>query len=176
MASSIFLSAGGFSTSGSSFQWPLGTTLTEVSQSVLTLGPGGVSLPILNFGGTTSSFPAIRRNSALLEFILADSSAFCTLSGGTFNATAAGNFFWTGRSILGAPANGQMTLTNNATTAGVGLDFSTDNLLLLRNRALSAYATLDVLGLKASGVAGASFGPSAVASLTIVNGIVTAAS
>ncbi len=173
MASSMFLSAGGFSVSGSTFGWPLGTTLTEVSQGVLTLGPGS---PVLNFGGTTSSFPAIRRNSALFEFILADSSAFCTLSGGTFNAIATGNFFWTGRSILGAPANGQMNLTNNAATAGVGLDFSTDAVLLLRTRAQSAYATLDVLGLKASGTAGANFGPSAVASLTIVNGVVTAAS
>ncbi len=65
---------------------------------------------------------------------------------------------------------------NGAQTAGVGLDVATDTILKIRTTAQTGYATIDCLGYKASGVAGANFGPSAVASLTVVNGIVTAAS
>jgi hypothetical protein len=36
----------------------------------------------LNFGGITSSFPAIKRNGAAIDFRLADDSDFCTIRGG----------------------------------------------------------------------------------------------
>jgi hypothetical protein len=80
------------------------------------------------------------------------------------------------RSGITAPADGQLNVTNNAATAGVGMDVATDAVLKVRTRAQSAYGTVDCLGLKASGAAGASFGPAAVASITVVNGIVTACS
>ncbi len=178
MASSIFLTFGGFSfSSGGAFTWPLGSTLTEVSQSVLTLGPGGSGLPILQFGGTTSSFPALRRTTNLLEVILADASNFTTVNALSYRAEATGSIFWNNRSILSSPADGQMNVTNIATSSGVGVDVTTDAVMKVRTRAQTGYATVDALGYKVSGVAGvAAFGPSAVASITIVNGIVTAIS
>jgi hypothetical protein len=178
MASSIFIFAGGFSTNGAgAFGWPLGTTLTEVSQSILTLGPAGTSLPILNFGGSTSATPSLRRNGTTLETILSDASAYTTHAALTFNAQSTGAFFWATRSILSSPANAQMNLTNNGSSAGVGFDVTTDGLLLLRTRAQTGYATFDALGYKVSGVAGvATFGPAAVASITVAGGIITAIS
>lgn len=71
---------------------------------------------------------------------------------------------------------GQWTLTNTAISAGVGLDVATDAVLKVRTRAQTGYATVDALGYQASGAAGVSFGPAAVASITVVNGIVTAIS
>jgi hypothetical protein len=177
MANSIFLGAFGFSASGSTFQWPAGTTLAEVSQSILTLGPGGSGLPLLQFGGTTSSFPALRRGSNTVEVVLADQSAFASISVNTLQMQAAGNAFWLNRTILSSPADAQMNVTNFASSAGFGVDVSTDATVKIRTRAQTGYATVDALGYKVSGVAGvASFGPSAVASITVVNGLITAIS
>jgi hypothetical protein len=51
----------------------------------------------INLGGTTSSFPAIARNSAAIEFLLADNSAYCNLRAaqitGTIIANNVGNYF-----------------------------------------------------------------------------------
>jgi hypothetical protein len=98
------------------------------------------------------------------------------MQGSQIQVAAGAQIFWGGRANLTSPANGQLKVTNNAISAGVGFDVSTDSLMLLRTRAFTGYATLDCLGLKASGVPGASFGPAAVASITVVNGIVTAIS
>jgi len=89
---------------------------------------------------------------------------------------ASGSLLWGGLSRLRSPANGQVNIFNNASTSGVGVDVTTDAVLKVRTTAQSAYATVDCLGLKASGVAGVTFGPAHPASITIVNGIVTAAS
>ncbi len=49
----------------------------------------GTSFGRLSFGGTTSSFPAIKRNGAGIDFRLADDSGFATISahGGIFNGS-----------------------------------------------------------------------------------------
>lgn len=138
MASSIFVGPFGFATSGGTFQWPLGTTLTETALSSLSLGPGTTNLSVSNLSANKWIGSSVR--------------------------------FLTG---FGA---GLANITDATEAAGVGLDVATNNILKVRTLAQTGYATLDCLGLKASGVAGATFGPGAVASLTVVNGIVTAAS
>lgn len=42
----------------------------------------GVSWSALQLGGTTSAFPAIKRNAAAIDFRLADDSAYCNISAG----------------------------------------------------------------------------------------------
>ena len=79
------------------------------------------------------------------------------------------------RSRLSSPANGQINLTNQLATAGVGLDMATDATLKIRTTAQTGYATVDALAYQVSGVAGVSFS-GAITNLTVVNGIVTAAS
>ena len=75
---------------------------------------------------------------------------------------------------LSHPADGQTNLTNGAVNAGVGLDVTTDAVMKVRTRAQTGYATIDALGINASGTAGASCTiVGATAHLTVVNGIVT---
>jgi hypothetical protein len=75
-----------------------------------------------------------------------------------FNAVAfqlaAGYLFtWNGRALVGSPANGQLNVTNQAASAGVGLDVATDAVLKVRTRAQSAYATVDALAYQVGGAA-----------------------
>ena len=99
----------------------------------------------LQFGGTTSSFPALKRSGTTLEARLADDSAFAPFSasslytsngistGGNIFATAgsvftgnvhlndAGVFGFDTRSRMYSPADGQMSFRNNANTAFAGI-------------------------------------------------------
>lgn len=125
---------------------------------------------------------------------LASGDSFYVVSGGIgvggTNSTAgtvyattgvrvdAGSYLgWAGSTgaLLRSAGAAKLNYLNANEDAGVGFDFGTDAVLKLRTRAQSAYATLDVLGLQASGVAGASFS-GAVTNITVVNGIVTAVS
>ncbi len=96
------------------------------------------------------------------------------LSASTNLISGSTNFLIFGaRSTIGAPGDGTFNLATSATTTGVGLDVATDAILKIRTRAQTGYATLDCLGLKASGAAGASGTGTVVSQLTVVNGIVT---
>jgi hypothetical protein len=92
--------------------------------------------------------------------------------GGNYQAAAGDFIYWSGRTIMTAPAAGQWNVTDIGATLGVGFDLNVDGVLKVRTRAQTAYATVDALGYKVSGVAGVSFS-GAVATLTVVNGIVT---
>lgn len=70
--------------------------------------------------------------------------------------------------------SGQFNMLNAGSTAGIGVDVATDAVFKLRTRAQTGYATLDCLGLKSSGAAGASGTGTVLTALTVVNGIVTA--
>lgn len=95
---------------------------------------------------------------------------------GNIEIAATRSYYWNTRTIMTSPANGQVNLTNFAASAGAGLDVATDGVLKVRTRAQNAYAQVDALGYSVSGVAGASKAAGAVASITVVNGIVTAIS
>ncbi len=109
------------------------------------------------------------------------------LSGGEWARFSAGNFLVFGNTatvalgnssdaLLSRVAAGQINMTD-ASSHGIGFDVVTDAVMKVRTRAQTGYATVDALGYKVSGVAGvAAFGPSAVASITVVNGIITAIS
>ncbi len=111
---------------------------------------------------------------------LSISSAAATFGGGVpilgsndIRAGAANFIYFNGRGAFSSPADSQINLTNNQASIGVGIDVGTDTILKVRTRAQTGYATLDCLGLKASGVAGASGTGTTVSQLTVVNGIVT---
>ena len=125
-----------------------------------------------SFDGTTTTIPnAVSVTGAITA------TGNLTLTAGNLFVPASGLINATNRFFFrGGSSNGLLEMSDNGGTLGVGFDVTTDALLKLRTRTQGAYATLDCLGLKASGTAGANFGPSPVASLTIVNGIVTVAS
>lgn len=152
----------------------------RLTGAVVSLAPGTATLPGLAFTGdldTGLENPAANTLGLTVggtERLTLDANG--AVVGGNVIAAAGSLLGFYGRSVVGTPADGQVNVTNNAQAAGVGLDVGTDAILKVRTRAQSGYATVDVLGLKASGAAGASFGPGLASSLTIVNGIVTAAS
>lgn len=94
-----------------------------------------------------------------------------------YRAANAAFFYWSTRAAMTSPADAQINLTNNAASVGIGLDFTVDAVLKVRTRAQSAYAQVDALGYSTGGVAGVTtFGPAAVASITVKGGIITAIS
>lgn len=78
-----------------------------------------------------------------------------------------------GSTILGL-TDGQFTIVTSAEDHGVTLQVASDK-LAVRTIADDAYATVDALGYQVGGVSGANFGPGLATSITVVNGLVTAA-
>lgn len=102
------------------------------------------------------------------------------------SAGAAGLFYWIGRSTLASPSDGVLTLANNATTDFARLQFGgttsafpslkrSSTALQARLADDSDYAPIAASAYSVGATAGASFS-GAVTSITVVNGIVTAAS
>lgn len=70
------------------FGWTSRSVLASSADGIITLfNNGGTGFTRLNFGGTSSSFPTIKRNSTALNVRLADDSADAaiTAAGGTFS-------------------------------------------------------------------------------------------
>lgn len=112
----------------SEYQFSGRTNVSSSADGNLTLlNNARTSFGLLQFGGTTSSFPAIKRNAATFDFRLADDSAYAAITSGRIFATNGVNMtdgtdlFWNSRSSFAAPSDGVITLTNNAKTAFTGL-------------------------------------------------------
>jgi len=97
--------------------------LVTGGDGVLTLeNNAGTSFARVQLGGTSASFPAIKRNSAALNFRLADDSADAAITSaaitasGTILTGSTNNIGFSTRSLLASNADGQLTLTNNAAT------------------------------------------------------------
>ena len=75
-------------TVGGSYVWLTKGSFASPSDGVNTLlNAAGTSYGRLQFGGTTSSFPAIKRNAAGIDFRLADDSTYCDISCASFTNT-----------------------------------------------------------------------------------------
>lgn len=70
----------------------------------------------VQFGGTTSSFPALRRSATALDAVLADASAFTAFNASQFIAQTSG-FKFNASTLLIAPADGTLRIANNAGTS-----------------------------------------------------------
>ena len=67
---------------------------------------------LLQFGGTTSSFPAIKRSSATLAFRLADDSADAAISALSITTSTAATFHTTSVALTNGAGASTGTLTN----------------------------------------------------------------
>ena len=66
----------------SAFMWLSRSAIYSPSDGVLRLSNQAASdFTRLQFGGTTSSFPSIKRSTTILQGVLADDSGFCTIQG-----------------------------------------------------------------------------------------------
>lgn len=108
-------------------------TGSRISQSsdgvILVTNNAQNNFSFLQLGGTTASFPAIKRNGAGIDFIVANDSAAANIS------AAAGTF--TSATVTGAITVG---------SAGSKITNSSDGVLLLSNNAVSGFTRLQLGG------------------------------
>ena len=76
----------------------------------------GTDFGLLQFGGVTSAFPAIKRSSANLLFRNAADSGYISLFAGSFVAANTSQVVWDGRSRMQSPSDGNIMLSDTATT------------------------------------------------------------
>lgn len=80
---------------------------------------------LLQFGGTTSAFPAIRRVGENLQIYRADEGGLASLYANSFwatngvrvGSTVAARLYWEGSTRITAPSDGVLEVTNDATTS-----------------------------------------------------------
>jgi hypothetical protein len=126
-------------TFGGALTFPNGTTLNDTSGSGKLLVTG--TTPMLQLGGTTSSFPALKRNGAVLEARLGDDSAYA-------NFTALNNNFTNGIFVGGT------TLLISATAPTISSGFGTSPAILSSNGTTSFRVNVGTGGVATSGVVG----------------------
>jgi len=109
------------------------------------------SITTIKIGGTTSSFPSIKRNGATIDFRLADDSAFCNLTANTVtiktklqvddNTGGSGGFLIT-------TATQQVSLVSNAYGTGSAVNVNTYGVIIQRtqtNADANASSVLEVV-------------------------------
>lgn len=155
-----------FPNAGAGITWNNIATIKAPAAGVITLGNEGITdFARLQFGGTTSSFPALKRNATGLQPQLADdsgsarwlqgqgadvaSASTITLGNGNsfeLTGTTAINLItstgWTEGSIITLIANENVTITNGAATSGSAV---TIKLAGATNFAMTADDTLTLI-------------------------------
>lgn len=111
--------------SGNAFSWNGRSSVTSPSDGNIRVANNATSdFGLLQFGGTTSSFPALKRSSTTLAVRLADDSADApiTASTATFSATTASTSTTTGALVVtggvgvGGAINGGSTISPSASS------------------------------------------------------------
>jgi hypothetical protein len=145
VANSIFIGPG-VSISGSTvtlqgtaLAWPSGTTLTESASGVLTLTG---TTPMLQLGGTTSSFPAWKANGSNIEARKADDSTVTDISGGNLLGQ------------LGYKLGGSSVLLVSATAPTISSGFGTSPSIANNNGTASFVVNVGTGGAATNGVIG----------------------
>lgn len=131
----VILSAGGvYPAATGAVQWSGRSTLTSPADSnILLQNNAQNAFNLLQLGGTTSSFPAIKRNSAAIDFRLADDSGYADLNARVLTASinvvagVSSQFIWNGSTHMGAHIDGGLHIVNNAGTVGFYLSAPSSN-------------------------------------------------
>jgi len=162
-----------------------GVTSTGWSTLGTTLGVNGsTSL------GTSARIIDVQYGGATMFNVNGSGAASLTgsMNAANFNAAANSWFTWTGRSVLYSPSDGVIKMMNAAensfgrlcfgpATSGFTALKANTTTLQCRLADDSAYAAFDALSYKVGGTAGATGGTfTAITSITVTNGIVTAIS
>jgi len=115
-------------TTGGYLGWEARSSMRSITDGRIILYNFALSgFDLLQLGGTTSSFPAIKRNGAAIDFRLADDSAYAAINTGVISSSnifADGNIriknvsslYWDARSVIESPSNGTLVLLNSAGT------------------------------------------------------------
>lgn len=90
---------------GSAFRWASRSSMVSPSDGVITIGNNGVTdFSRLQFGGTTSAFPSLKRNGTTLEAKLADDSAYASFAANRFFVSTAGGYSVGSALLIGGAA------------------------------------------------------------------------
>ena len=123
------------------------TALSSSAAGVVTMADLGATntTPRITLGGTTSAFPAIKRNGTAINIVLADDSGFAPLSaagitGASFLCSALGGngFSTTGGGFIIHTAANKLRLSGSADTTGGSLLLDTADVIQVRNLANTA--------------------------------------
>lgn len=88
------------------FIWSTRSKMTSPADGqILVTNNAGSDFARLLFGGTSNSFPSLKRSSAALEFKLADDSGYTDAQADDVRAEASSAFHWNGRARLESPAD-----------------------------------------------------------------------
>lgn len=108
-------------TNGDSIVWDTRGSISATADGVVKLtNNAGTGFSRLAFGGTTNTFPALKRSGAELQARLADDSAGAVFSARSLVASedvvagASNYLYWSTRSIMSSPSDGVITLTDQA--------------------------------------------------------------
>ena len=106
-------------TGAGSYNWDSRSVMSSPSDGVIRLSNNAVTdFSRLQFGGTTSSFPAIARNAAEIDFTLADNSARCGINVGSI-ASYGGSSAYVGTAVPAGGTTGTGFRFSSATNFGV---------------------------------------------------------
>lgn len=117
--------------------------------------PSGVLNFAVSLNGAATIYPMILTDTGSITITGGISMVGAVASQSDMNAGAGSFIYWSTKTLLSSPLNGQMNITNQAATAGVGLDVVTDGTLKVRTRAQSGYATVDALAYQINGAGNA---------------------
>ena len=99
--------------SGFSFYWSaLSRMSTSVDGNIVLQNQAATSFGLLQLGGTTSSFPAIKRNGAAINFRLADDSADAAITAASISTSTAATFHTTSVALTNGAGASAGTITN----------------------------------------------------------------
>jgi|GEM_PF-6153058 len=100
-----------------------GSLYAPADGRLLMANAAGSDFGRLMLGGTTSSFPALKRNGGAIEVRLADDSAYADLFAS--NVLLAGSLLWPAKFSINSPSDGNLRLTNAAGSGFTSLLFAT---------------------------------------------------
>lgn len=98
-----------------------------------------------SLNGSAATFPMTLTNSGILTIAGSLTSAGVGVFGNS------GYVHFNGQSFINSIGDGQVDITNNGATAGVGFDVTTNAVLKLRTTAFTGYASVDALAYDLSG-------------------------
>jgi hypothetical protein len=122
--------------------WNSGGSVSETDCWVIENLPAtvaGTTTSTLKFGssiaGGVVTYPMILTNAGALTIL-------GTITGVGIATSATSSITWSSRTNINSPSDGQINVFNNANTAGIGLDATTDGTIKIRNRAQNADGSL----------------------------------
>lgn len=106
-------------TLGNSFIWNGGSQIKSATDGIIQLlDSAGTDFTRLTFGGTTSSFPSIKRNGTAINFRLADDSADASITAGSATLSGASTIADTVGAGSGSLAGSMLSMTQTWNTSG----------------------------------------------------------